>query len=191
MSTQTSKGTALVTGASTGIGAVYADRLAKRGYDLILVARSLDKLSEVSQQIRSATGRKVETLTADLTLPADVKRVGDRLAGDGSITVLVNNAGVAAAGKLLASDPDFLEQMIQLNVTALTRLALAAAVEEGAPGLRDSARSRCTSRAARGQLPSASRRRARQDRCRTGRSHDFRGRRFRRDHAPDAAGARA
>jgi short-subunit dehydrogenase len=127
MSTQTSKGTALVTGASTGIGAVYADRLAKRGYDLILVARSLDKLSEVSQQIRSATGRKVETLTADLTLPADVKRVGDRLAGDGSITVLVNNAGVAAAGKLLASDPDFLEQMIQLNVTALTRLALAAA----------------------------------------------------------------
>jgi short-subunit dehydrogenase len=127
MSTQTSKGTALVTGASTGIGAVYADRLAKRGYDLILVARSLDKLTEVAQQIRSATGRKVETLAADLTLSADVQRVGDRLTRDSSITALVNNAGIAAAGKLLASDPDYLEQMIQLNVTALTRLALAAA----------------------------------------------------------------
>jgi hypothetical protein len=127
MSTQSSKGTALVTGASTGIGAVYADRLAKRGYDLILVARSLDKLSEVAQQIQSATGRKVETLPADLTLPADVQRVAHRLASDSSITALVNNAGIAAAGKLLASDPDYLEQMIQLNVTALTRLALAAA----------------------------------------------------------------
>jgi uncharacterized protein len=127
MSTQTSKGTALVTGASTGIGAVYADRLAKRGYDLILVARNLDKLSEVAQQIRSATGRKVETLPADLTLSADVQRVRERLTRDASITALVNNAGIAAAGKLLASDPDYLEQMIQLNVTALTRLALAAA----------------------------------------------------------------
>jgi len=127
MSTHTSKGTALVTGASTGIGAVYADRLANRGYDLILVARSLDKLSQVAQQIQSATGRKVETLPADLTLAADVQRVGDRLTRDVSITALVNNAGIAAAGKLLASDPDYLEQMIQLNVTALTRLALAAA----------------------------------------------------------------
>ena len=81
MSNQTSKGTALVTGASTGIGAVYADRLAKRGYDLILVARSLDKLTEVAQQIKSATGRKVETLPADLTLSADVQRSEERRVG--------------------------------------------------------------------------------------------------------------
>src|ERR1700722_2989492 len=127
MSTQTSKGTALVTGASTGIGAVYVDRLPQGGFDLILVARSLDKLKEVAQQIRSATGRKVETLPADLTLSADVQRVADRLTQDSAITALVNNAGIAAAGKLLESDPDYLEQMIQLNVTALTRLALAAA----------------------------------------------------------------
>jgi short-subunit dehydrogenase len=127
MSNHISKGTALITGASTGIGAVYADRLAKRGYDLILVARSQDKLNQVASQIQSATGRKVEALQADLTLPADVKRVADRLATDTSITALVNNAGVAAAGKLLESDADYLDQMIQLNVTALTRLALAAA----------------------------------------------------------------
>jgi short-subunit dehydrogenase len=127
MSNHASKGTALITGASTGIGAVYADRLAKRGYDLILVARSQDKLNQVASQIRSTTGRKVEILQADLTVPIDVKRVADRLANDASITALVNNAGVAAASKLLESDPDFLEQMIQLNVTTLTRLALAAA----------------------------------------------------------------
>ena len=127
MPNQASKGNALITGASTGIGAVYADRLAKRGYDLILVARSKDKLDEVARQIRSASGRKVETLQADLTVPADVARVAGRLASDTSITALVNNAGIAAAGKLLESDPNYLDQMIQLNVTALTRLALAAA----------------------------------------------------------------
>jgi hypothetical protein len=127
MSSQANKGTALITGASTGIGAVYADRLAKRGYDLILVARSEDKLKDVAKQIQSATGRKVETLQADLTVPADVKRIADRLSTDRSITALVNNAGVAAASKLLESDPDYLDQMIQLNVTALTRLALAGA----------------------------------------------------------------
>ena len=127
MSTHLNKGTALITGASTGIGAVYADRFAKRGYDLILVARSLDKLNDVAKQIQSATGRKVETLQADLTVPADVQKVADRLATDNSITALVNNAGIAAAGKLLDSDPNYLDQMIQLNVTALTRLALAAA----------------------------------------------------------------
>jgi short-subunit dehydrogenase len=127
MSNHSNKGTALITGASTGIGAVYADRLAKRGYDLILVARSQEKLSEVAKQIKSATGRKVETLQADLIIPADVQRVVDRLATDSSITALVNNAGIAAANKLLESDPNYLDQMIQLNVTALTRLALAAA----------------------------------------------------------------
>lgn len=127
MSNDSSKGTVLITGASTGIGAVYADRLAKRGYDLILIARSLDKLNEVASQIRSTTGREVETVQADLTIGADVKRIADRLAIDASITALVNNAGIAAASKLLESDPNYLDQMIQLNVTALTRLALAAA----------------------------------------------------------------
>ena len=66
MSAPTSKGTALITGASTGIGAVYADRLAKRGYDLILVARSQENLSEVAARLKS-TGRRIETIAADLT----------------------------------------------------------------------------------------------------------------------------
>jgi short-subunit dehydrogenase len=121
------KGVALITGASTGIGAVYADRLAKRGYDLVLVARSQDKLAEVAGQIEKSTGRKVETLQADLQVAADVKRVAERLTTDSSITALVNNAGIASASKLLESDQDYLERMIQINVTAFTRLAVAAA----------------------------------------------------------------
>jgi short-subunit dehydrogenase len=133
-SSSSAKGTALITGASTGIGAVYADRLAKRGYDLILVARSEKGLNEVAAQIKSATGRKVEVLQADLVQLSDVKRVVERLATDSSITALVNNAGIAAANKLLESDPDYLDQMITLNVTALTRLAHAAATAFTARG---------------------------------------------------------
>jgi uncharacterized protein len=119
------KGTALITGASTGIGAVYADRLAKRGYDLILVARSQEKLSEVAARLKS-TGRGIETISADLTKKEDVRRVAGRLTSDPTITALVNNAGTASVATLLESNIDDLEAMIDLNVTALTRLALAA-----------------------------------------------------------------
>jgi short-subunit dehydrogenase len=124
MSAPASKGTALITGASTGIGAVYADRLAKRGYDLILVARNQEKLSGVAAQLKP-TGRSIETMAADLTNKEDVQRVAERLSTDPTITVLVNNAGLGSAGTLLDSNIDDLESMIYLNVTALTRLALA------------------------------------------------------------------
>lgn len=119
------KGTALITGASTGIGAVYADRLAKRGYDLILVARSEEKLSQIAARLKS-NGRRIETIPADLTRAADVQRIAERLRTDSAITALVNNAGIGSAERLLDSNIDNLESMIYLNVTALTRLALAA-----------------------------------------------------------------
>jgi hypothetical protein len=119
------KGTVLITGASTGIGAVYADRLAKRGYNLILVARNAERLSEAAARLKS-TGRRIETIQADLTRKEDVERVAERLTTDPAITALVNNAGLGSAGKLLDSKIDDLESMIYLNVTALTRLALAA-----------------------------------------------------------------
>ena len=124
MSAPTPKGTALITGASTGIGAVYADRLAKRGYDLILVARSEEKLSEVAARLKS-TGRSIETMAADLTRKEEVERVAERLRTDPAITALVNNAGTASVSKLLDAKIEDLESMINLNVTALTRLALA------------------------------------------------------------------
>jgi len=125
MSAHEFNGTALITGASTGIGAVYADRLAKRGYDLILVARGEEKLSEVAARLKS-TGRAIETVAADLTQAAGVERVAERLRIDSTITALVNNAGLGSTRRLLDSNIDDLESMIYLNVTALTRLALAA-----------------------------------------------------------------
>ncbi len=120
------KGTALVTGASSGIGAIYADRLAHRGYDLILVARSQDKLSQLAKRLGDETGRKVETVTADLNNSEDLRRVETVLRTDSRITLLVNNAGIGAAGPLLSSDVDKMDEMISLNVRALTRLTYAA-----------------------------------------------------------------
>jgi short-subunit dehydrogenase len=127
MTTQNTLGTALITGASTGIGAVYADRLARRGYDLILVARDGAKLDTLAAQLQAATGRKVSTLQADLTASAGLRAVEQRLQEDGSIAMLVNNAGMGATAKLVDSDPQALDDMINLNVLALTRLTRAVA----------------------------------------------------------------
>jgi len=127
MNTSTRKGAALITGASSGIGAVYADRLARRGYDLILVARNAERLSQLATRITDATGRSVETIVADLTDAADLARVEQVLRTDASITLLVNNAGVGGTAPLLDSDIGKMEDMIRLNVVAPTRLTNAAA----------------------------------------------------------------
>lgn len=119
-------GTALVTGASTGIGALYAERLAHRGYDLILVARNEQKLAALAQRLRAATRRNVEIIVADLTNRKDVARVEVALHSNSQITLLVNNAGIGSATPLLNSDVELMERMIELNVTALTRLTYAA-----------------------------------------------------------------
>jgi short-subunit dehydrogenase len=134
MTTNSHKGTALITGASSGIGAVYADRLSKAGYDLTLVARRADRLQEIARHLTTASGRSVETLAADLTQPGDLARVEDVLKSDKSITLFINNAGIAAAAPLLQSNVDEMVRMITLNVTAPTRLAYAVApafVERG------------------------------------------------------------
>jgi uncharacterized protein len=120
------KGTALITGASSGIGAIYADRLARRGYDLILVARNRERLDELASRLSDATGRSVQTFPADLNDKSDLARVEDLLRTDQSITVLVNNAGFGATTPLLASDVSKMDEMISLNVSALTRLTYAA-----------------------------------------------------------------
>jgi short-subunit dehydrogenase len=127
MNTRLHKGTALVTGASSGIGAVYADRLARSGHDLILVARRADKLRQLATELTTRTGRSVETIAADLTNPSDLARVEAVLRGDASITVLVNNAGVGATAPLLLSDVAEMERMVALNVNVPMRLAYAAA----------------------------------------------------------------
>lgn len=125
--TTTTRRTALVTGASGGIGAIYADRLARRGYELILVARDVRRLRAVAGRIAESTRGNVEVICADLTVKADQQRIEHILSTDERIELLVNNAGVGATRALVDSDVDSLDGMIQLNVTALTRLARAAA----------------------------------------------------------------
>ncbi|WJK08326.1 SDR family NAD(P)-dependent oxidoreductase [Pseudomonas fluorescens] len=127
MNSPKSQGTALVTGASSGIGAVYAERLVARGFDLLLVARDQERLESAARKLRDAHGVQVEVLKADLTQKDEVLKLEQRLRSDSSISLLVNNAGVAVNGLLANADLDELEKLIQLNVTTLTRLASAAA----------------------------------------------------------------
>lgn len=123
---QTSLGTALITGASSGIGAIYADRLARRGYDLILVARNRDRLNALANDIATRTGRGVEVCPADLGDADSLAAVERKLRDDASVTLLVNNAGVGTHTPLLESDVERMTRMIALNVTAPMRLAYAA-----------------------------------------------------------------
>jgi short-subunit dehydrogenase len=127
MNTNVHQGTALITGASSGIGAVYADRLARRGYDLILVARNADRLKALATKLTDQTGRSVETISADLTKKADLARVEHVLRSDASITLLLNNAGFGATAPLLASDIAKMEELVDINVVAPMRLTHAAA----------------------------------------------------------------
>jgi short-subunit dehydrogenase len=126
MNTKLHSGTALITGAASGIGAAYADRLARRGHDLVLVDRDRDRLCSLASGITDYTGRSVEVLTADIGTGKGLRSVERVLATDASLTMLVNNAGRASSAPLLTSDPDELERMINLDVTALMRLASAA-----------------------------------------------------------------
>jgi short-subunit dehydrogenase len=134
MSEQKHQGVALITGASTGIGATYARRLAERGYDLLLVARDQARLETLAAELREQAGVKVEVMKADLTDKADLSRVAQRLHSDAAISLLVNNAGVAISGSLLDTDLDRFDAMIQLNVVAVTHLAAAAAANFVAQG---------------------------------------------------------
>ena len=126
MTTPRNPGTALITGASSGMGAIYADRLAHRGYDLVLVARNREGLEQLAKRLSDETGRTVKVVAADLKDRRDVLQVEVLLRSDPGITFLVNNAGVGSTSPVLNADVDRMEDMIALNVTALTRLSYAA-----------------------------------------------------------------
>jgi short-subunit dehydrogenase len=117
---------ALITGASSGIGAMYADRLAKLGHDLVLVARDEARMNTLAARLTSENGIAVDVLRADLLNRADLLRVEQRLRDDSDITMLVNNAGMAGGGTFASADPDKVEALVGLNVQAVTRLAVAA-----------------------------------------------------------------
>jgi uncharacterized protein len=128
MSLKNVTGIALVTGASRGIGAAYADRLARRGYDLVLVARDQRRLEHLASRIATATKRKVTVIAADLASNAGIARIESELEMNNRINLLVNNAGAADLGRPLAdSDTAKMDSLIQLNITAFTRIARSAA----------------------------------------------------------------
>jgi len=116
---------ALITGASSGIGKAYAQRLARRGYDLVLVARDRARLDALAGELHK-DGAASEVLVADLTQSADVARVEQKLESDPAISFFLNNAGIATAEPQLKTSVETIQTLIALNVTAATRLALAA-----------------------------------------------------------------
>jgi len=117
----------LITGASTGIGAIYADRFARRGHDLVLVARDKARLDALAARLRQEHSVAVDVLQADLTKSADLIAVEKRLRDDAHIGILINNAGAAQSGGFIEQTPESNERLITLNTTALVRLASAVA----------------------------------------------------------------
>jgi short-subunit dehydrogenase len=123
----TKPATVLITGASSGIGAIYAQRFARRGHDLVLVARDKARLEALAVRLRADSGVAVEVLQADLTQPADLAAVETRLRDDAQIGILINNAGIAQSGGIVQQNAESIDRLIALNITALTRLAAAVA----------------------------------------------------------------
>ena len=119
-------GTALVTGASSGIGAAYAHALAQRGYDLILVARREEKLQQVAQAIEAETDQKADVVTADLSSEEGISKVEGAIAARSDIRMLVNNAGFGTTGSFVDVDPNRQKQMLRVHVDAVVRLTRAA-----------------------------------------------------------------
>ena len=115
--------TALVTGATSGIGAAYANLLAKEGFDLVLVARDLPRLNKVAKELSKSFGIKTECIKADLTKPAQLAKVEKRLASSAKpIEVLVNNAGFGIKDSFLDSDLNREQELLDVLVTAPMRL---------------------------------------------------------------------
>ena len=119
--------TVFITGASSGIGATYAERFARRGHDLVLVARDDSRLDKLAGRLRAECHVAIEVLPADLTRPADLAALETRLREDARICILINNAGMAQAGSFLDQSAEAIERLITLNTTAPTRLAAAIA----------------------------------------------------------------
>ena len=124
-SSSSSKPVAVVTGASSGIGAMYAERLAARGYDLVLVARRAERLQALAAKVSQAHGASIEVIDADLTKEADLERVEGILATNPRVAMLVNNAGNGKLGSTVDMSAEDTASTIALNVTALTRLTRA------------------------------------------------------------------
>jgi uncharacterized protein len=121
-----SRGLAVVTGATAGIGREFAEQLAGRGHDLLLVARDQARLAEAAAALTAMHRVEAEPFPADLTQDEDVTRLGERIARSSRLAVLVNCAGFGSRGKLALSDPGKQIAMVRLHVLAPMRLTRAA-----------------------------------------------------------------
>jgi uncharacterized protein len=124
----------LITGASTGIGAAYAERFARRGHDLVLVARDKARMEALAARLHQENGVAIDIIQADLTQPAELATVETRLRDDARIGILVNNAGTAIGGSFIEQSTDDVARLVALNTTALLRLASAIAPRLAAAG---------------------------------------------------------
>jgi len=120
---------ALVTGASSGIGEAYAERLAREGYDLIVVARREERLQALAQKLNRNYGVNVEVLASNLVEPQGLRIVEERITGEERLEFLLNSAGFATTGLFVELNPDRLEAEVRLNVIAMMRLTRAAIPE--------------------------------------------------------------
>jgi hypothetical protein len=116
------KGTAIVTGATGGVGALYAAGLAERGYDLLLVGRQQKTLDALAKAVKHKTNVKVETLVANLAEAKDLARIEARISSDPAITALINNAGTASFGSFAKLSSEAVDETTAVNITAMTRL---------------------------------------------------------------------
>ncbi len=138
MSGSRSRPRALVTGASSGIGASYAERLARDGYDLVLVARRRGRLEDLAERLRREADTHAEVLVADLTDAAALAEVEAYVAGDESLALLINNAGFGSYGPFVQVEPETIDHLIDVHVRVvarLTRAALPGMVRRGAGGV--------------------------------------------------------
>lgn len=124
----------LITGASAGIGATYAERFARRGHDLVLVARDAARMGTLATRLREETGVTVDLLPADLTEPDELETVESRLREDSRIGILLNNAGASLSGAFAEQPVDDVGRLVALNTTAPVRLASAVAPRFAAAG---------------------------------------------------------
>jgi len=129
---------ALVTGASSGIGEAYAERLARDGYDVVLVARRRERLERLAERLQREGGVHVDLLPADLADARALAQVEARVAGDESLTLLVNNAGFGGYRPFAEIEPDAVDALIYVHVRAvarLTRAALPGLIRRGTGGV--------------------------------------------------------
>jgi uncharacterized protein len=129
---------ALVTGASAGIGAAFAERLAGQGYDLALLARRRDRLEELAERLRQERDVDVDVVCADLSNADDVSRAETILAKDDSLALLVNNAGFGGYSPFASIDPNVIDALVDVHILAvarLTRAALPGMIRRGAGGV--------------------------------------------------------